>query len=94
MAFSSELRLSSALRVLISEGQNHLVGVEDWFPATGSLLREQSKRGKGILAEERVFHTSPNMKVSPTVEQLLLTVVVGCFYRLMLFKPLATGVTA
>lgn len=31
------------------------------------------------------------MKVSPTIK-LLLMEVVGCFYLLMLFKPLATGV--
>lgn len=46
------LQVSSALGGLISEGQNHLVDVEDCFPATVSLLRtvEGGKsfgRGKG-----------------------------------------------
>lgn len=49
--------MSSALRVLISEGQNHLVDVEDCFPATVSLLRTV-EGGKRVLAEERVIHLS------------------------------------
>lgn len=49
--------MSSALRVLLSEGQNHLVDVEDCFPATVSLLRTVEGGGGGrVLAEERVIH--------------------------------------
>lgn len=46
----------------------------------------------GVWLRKRWF-TSPNMKVSPTIK-LLLMEVVSCFYWLMLFKPLATGVNA
>lgn len=55
---------------------------------------EQSKGwgGKGFWLRKG-WITSPNMKVSPTIK-LWLTEVVGCFYWLMLFKPLATGVNA
>lgn len=55
---------------------------------------EQSKEGgKGFGWGKRWF-TSPNMKVSPAIKLLLMEVVIGCFYWLMLFKPLATGVNA
>ena len=51
-----KLRVSSAR--LISEGQNHLVDVEDCFPATVRLLRTvEEERGWGWdwggLAEEK-----------------------------------------
>lgn len=47
--FLLKLQWSSALRVLISDGQNHLVDVEDCFTATVSLLRtvEIGKKGFG-----------------------------------------------
>lgn len=88
MAFWRSSRLSSALWVLI-EGQNHLVDVEDCFPATVSLLRTV-EGGKGFGWGKRIVQT---WKVRPTIK-LLLVEVVGCFYWLMLFKPLATGVNA
>lgn len=95
MAFSSELRVSSALQVLISEGHDYLVNVtlgrivfqplQPYWEQSGGLGGGRVGCGNGdSLVQTRTW-------VRPTIK-LLLAVVVGRFYWLMLFKPLATGV--
>lgn len=68
-------------KVLISEGHDYLVGVEDCFPATVSLLRTVERLGEwGLgwcwLREKKKKGES---LVSPAVK-LLSTEVTGCFY--------------
>lgn len=91
MAFSSKLQVElCAITSIVIRGSKSFGRCWGLYSSHCKLSENSLGGGKGFWLR-RGWFASPNMRVSPAIK-LLLTEVVGCFYWLMLFKPLATGV--